>query len=856
MARNLKRCPTHKLKGKEAFNFTTGQYDDVVLSGDCADCQILKVPPATGVVWLGDTDTVTLKASGFIPRATLESTIGGVPIDCRVVAGSGNIGDIDVWFRRPHGIFDYRVVVNISANGAIVLNETIPYNPNGSILWEAEISFPVRLMALIRELGLYDYNTYNPWRDNATKDGGTVDLRGFTNVEMGWFYWPNDGPVNLKFSANHGALSCETSSIGIMGPTQVIPGYTYQDGVDFTEKPAWLKIDYWNSPQVDPVENTVWADWPWCNRGAKAWVSADDGKLWMRSEGSTSDARNADMRMVEIQPARRYRFIGDLYDIREHHKDTPVEFTIHNGPDWSGAPTPCNTYVNLDFPVPQDPLDPDAVFHWLKEELPLDYTTPWGKAWDVSATCSLDVQDGVDILDYRVDTIHSPSGHPAFGGFCYNSEDDPACGTDGDRITLQVPSAFSRWDAIRIKHRDDYVYDDLEQVTWQGLDGTRTYTSEGTLRIWRNWYGLPARVKKTYSGEDGIGTVRYLGITAKSMTGSEVDGTLLIGSKSWDFTVTTAGTEAIIDLLAPDNASGYCLDSTKLEVTRKDNPDWGWGVEPNFTAELVFSGEVTLYPIMARNRNTPGFCTVMEAVHPSDERFFLEEVEDGLNTYRHYARRGLLFVPEGRVAFDAEMGVIRAEGDPYGRDLVWSLNSIADMVGLCNEREAGGLYTAQNLRSPSWNISTVNDGQYWYLNPLDFFNNAAYGYHLLPCYKTFNGKDDVILEAVFTADRIECQYGVSCTFNIFKATGGGVHGIILGSDHDPALGKAVTLTDTPDNQDTVTNLQNGLYGFSEEEHYGINLDQRLHQLLGPYPSVPGTDGIRHGVTTRLNAIRS
>lgn len=771
-----------KLRAKEWYHAETPTTPWYPLSADCDICTSYPAGPvASGFVFLGQQSTYTASASGSCEKTgswSFDPSSSGAQAGLSCFAGAGSVSfayDDGCSPMRPH-LHLSGAVTGGSNSGIIIDLPSREDDPKCGfpLTFSVALSCPIRLFARIKELTRYDKNG-NFWGPNTD----TVDLRGYKSADVQWWYWPDDGPVTITISCSTASGASGTHTVTFSPPTclQVTAGGTatlsrYDDA-------GTLTAGGWIAPQLPSGSQTIWAPDPWQPGQRGAIFNWGGASISGAATGTDTDAQMFGL-SLQGEPPRSIDFSVDLRDgAGGAWSGSALSVIPTSGPDWSGTLLDCSGAVCSQYPVGTN----------------INLTAPGryqgnGHAWVYSGSCLLDGSNaGVSGSE---DTI----GTPAFG-FALSPTALASANQDNDawRIVLPIPATAATWKAFRIWQQPDRPLDSFGDG-WTALSGTAVTGEANALHLaGSGWIGIERTVST------GYGLTRYLRLSATPDSGT-LQVRLTAGARSWTRSLADSGVSVVYDLLAPAEASAPARVQGVLEAT--GGPDWGWGIIAGENLKIEASGPITLHVLKSIYLSEQSLLHVSESIHANDSRY--KAGTDGTGTY--YARRMLVWLPDGRVALDLPGGCVYDGIGSSGEDVAVAF-SLQQMHVLARTALSGGLTVMENAK-PATGGAVYSCGVKWW-QPGDFFCNRVEAYHLRPmldggAWPARTAKRDIY--ANYCVDRIAPGVGVNLALTITKWLGGCTAGVLLDTDRVPV---ADTLSITPGAR-TATAAANGLWG--------------------------------------------
>lgn len=840
-----------------AYDMIPSQY---ALARDCDCCELLPTDVVPGsLVDTGEATTVTGSGSAHYTAFFTEGYGNFQDRYIPSVSWSwGGVGTCGVTLYPPLQIvppagFALHYLYGTNLNWCLVLAaslgtasqtqwheyQTEGEEPAGGDI-TAEASFGARLFAYIEEVGRVNPNrtVWGPrprYNDSQTKDA--VDLRGYKNADMAWYYWDQDasgGTVTVS------AFGHELTIAGSGPPQPISTGsalmVNIEPGVQ-DEEEEWLEsslsMTFFGSPDLPEMTRSAYAAPPDDN-GAIARTSGN--AVYLKCDGvNTSNFRRATLSLSAIQPEREVSVELEL--VTPHGLDPgTIAVTPYSGPDrtqWGGR----NYAVNSAYPV-DDPYTPGA-----DEGVPIALSAPgsWsgaGRSYSVQAMGFVNAPaQSFGVMNESSDTI----GDPAFG-FAFSPAALEAAGMSGDnwRCPLRVPAAAATWTAARLRRQQPRFPDEAGWAPGADteIEGPHV-TGEGTLTI-----------SQTLGAAWLVKDYRWLVIR---MAGSEVGQTitLAIGSKSWTRTLPETEDDVTFDLCNPTNGSGFDTTTSVLQV-RAAQGGWGWGVDGAATLTLSTDAPFWVYGTRLSPSDLPGLLLVGETLHRWRGEFEVGQIvlnEGGTyeETITTYAARGLLYLHDGRIVLDEEWG-LTADGFQWDKPdyRAYLALNIGDVIRAANVRQENRAAAAVALledRKPARFFERVGwDGAFRWVDHEEFWNNHAEAYHLRPARVSVDG-GTVDLMADYCVDRIAPGVGVSCTLTSRKWLSGGLHGITSVNGEAQAAAISAGASDAVSRAD-------GLYQLPGDALLASNQSHSLSAGWNGSPAQTVVEGTMMRVTVR------
>lgn len=707
-------------------------------------------------------------------------------------------------------------------------------------------SFGARLFANIEEIPRQSSSgtMWGPrprWTDEDTKDA--VDLRKYKSASLNYYYWDADasgGSVSITAVINDD--DPVTLTLAGAGTPKIVNSGTASatNGVATLDDEMELSLTFFGSQALPTVTKTTYYDDPGTTRGATA--RTEGHSVYAKPAGASSDFRKINLSLSNIQPQRTYSSAFQIVTPHElDYADGTFTLACTDGPD----PASDGAYaVNTEYPVDDAGTTGTDEGVAITITVPTDSENPWtgtGTAYQAGAWGLIDTSNWA-ALSEALDTI----GDPAFG-FTYSPTALDAAGASGDnwRCPIRIPAAAASWVAARLRVNRNPTLP--ATPAWSAGAGTTitgtSVTGAGTLTI-----------SQTLSADWLIDNYRYLVLRMKQSEASQT-ATLAIGTKEWTLNLPVSESEVIVDLCNPTNATGYDDTTTWLEA-RTAAGGWGWGVDGEVTLTITSAAPFDIYSPTTLDVTTgAGRLLVGETLHrwlPAFEvgDIVLREGDEYLeDTITTYATRGILYISDGRVVLDEEVGLTADGFDaenplttlPYNAYIALK---ISDVIRAANVRQGNSSKAAVALledRKPARFFSRVGwDGTFFWTDKAEFFNGQVEAYMLRPTRAAVTTSTYDIY-ADYCVDRIKPGVGVSCTLGSTKWLGGGLHGITVVDDVADAA--AVAADTTSSNSDTTSRDPDGYYEIPGDEMLNSTTTDSGHDS---YNIITGWDGTPAG----------
>lgn len=667
----------------------------------------------------------------------------------------------------------------------------------------ASVTFGARLFAEISEVGrtLDSLGYWGPRpRYSVAHPDDAVDLRGYKSAKLDWRYWDKD---NSGGSVTIEAFGYELEVAGAGAPIIVLPGSANMENIEPRHKvdgvwdEAKLSMEFFGSQALPEVTVSKYDDPPSKN-GAIARTL--NHAVYVKCDTSDEDYntfRRASLALSNIQPEREVKV--DIDTVTPHGVTVgPFNLTPIDGPDKTfvgGATHPVNTEYPVDDP---DSATDEGV------ALTLEGAGTWtgkGKSYRAQVNGFVNAPfEAFEVMDEKLDTI----GNPAFG-FVYDSADMESGGVSGDawRCPLRIPATAATWDAAKLDLRlnapkpaqPEWAPGPDTTISNHYVSGLSTVSASATL---------PAAWM--------IQDYRWLMLRmAQSTSGQNV--TLSIGGKSWTQPLPPSQADVTFDLCNPANATGYDAMSTVHEA-KTPPTGWGWGVDGEVVLTVTSDAPFWLWSIDLDATEASGLLLVGETLPRWIDAFKIGDItlnpgkayEETITTY---AARGLIYLHDGRIVLDEELGLtasgftMSAVGPEYR---AWMVLNISDVVRAANIRQensaAASVVLLEDLKPARFFVRSGWDGNFEWVDHADFFNGQAEAYHLRPNRTT--PTNDVTVKADYCVDRVVPGVGASWIFTSYKWLGGGLHGLTVVDD---VAKSAAIAADTSD----ATSRSDGLF---------------------------------------------
>ena len=789
----IKACTSGKIKGKRIFNWENLDFTDLRISGDCLTCEIYPDPVlAGGLVYLGIEDTYEFSFEGTFEQYTFENFAGnritpkwGANIEGIAGAGAAHYISNQIFGKSYEHIEIYMQLGIHSFNTEKLIDIQAP------IKWKCWGTLPIRLFANIREFGRY-HSTGDLWGKTGLEPGETVDTRGYLNADLDWYWWtPEGGEINFEVNGEVHQLT----ENGSTKPTIVLMAGAEQRGFN---QFGSLTCKAWNNPEYQTRTSEYWHTGdPDTEKGVR--YRAEGYTQSIQPIGAASDARNFLLSSGRLQPVKKIKITAAIENVRGFSWE-PETFTVspYDAPVISGYPLPIS-YV---YPVGStDSLSFEAPNQIERE----------GIEYFNSAVCWLDTVTNIQVESYHINTANEVAL-----AFALEPSELESWGQDKNlwRVPLTLPG-LSRWESFRVDSYSKKPIDSFTVLKWGGLAGTSLAVVNGVLKVFgANPEADNLTITRAYPKEENtpFGDSRYLQFDISCQ--NETDFTLKTDNgKEFHFSLQSGRTIQTIDLLASFMAENPDYTSTKKEAL--ENPNWGWGLELPVTLYLNSTGAFDLYEVaLVTVPEVPSISLSATHIHRNDSRFFVREVEIGLNTYEDYLRRQYVYVPEGRTAYDLPSGTIRQEVGFQGEDKAVNQYTLEDLIKSTKETEPKGMRVFKNL-TPKNDFQFMGwGGTFIWYEPEAYFHNGKAAYFLEEGFKRVFG--EAITEyAHYTVDRIKLGIGASLDTVFKRIIGTGFCGITLTPNRQADALLVSTITGNPS---ALSSYPGGVYLIPSNSH--------------------------------------
>jgi hypothetical protein len=821
-------------------------------SATCTCCLKNPLDPVTrGFVDTEEKATVTGSGTAYYPSLFLEfGGSGNVPTTS---FSFGGVGTVEVKIYPPGSIgspantnYELHIKTTLGTDEDILVQDIGPDNP-GEMTVAATCSFPARLFATIDEIGRYD-KSYPQAIWKAPAAGGNIDMQGYKTAELEWYYHPDDAVAATKVicAVTVGGNTYTVTSLGAGPPQHVTAGSATQTLIGTTGfTGAYLDFQFWGSPALDPADDTVWrATTPPEVDGGHCWT--DGHTLRLEGVGTGCTFRAGQLSRTNVQPDRQIT-VAALAS-RANGAVWPAEtFPIQaqEGPKDIGGTA---LIVNSEYPI-GTAISLSAPGTW----------TGTGRSYAYSASGLMDSPGSSYLIFNNVnsDTIGTP-----YLGFAYTGAGLTAAGQDPDawRFPLRIPAASASWESLSLWQKVSAHA--LALAAWSPQNGGTSCAVVGTgVRV----YGTgDLWVQKAIPESFGFSTVRYVTIKVTPTVGSQAVTFCAPTGKEWALVCATAGTEQtfVIDLCAPTNATGFDATYTRKEALSGANGQggFGFGVENavgGVDIDLKSSAEFSFREFAPYWKQGSGLVVAGEAIYGDEAAFLQAEYPDAPEPYEAYIRRELLWLPEGRIAFDFDAGLMQIGREVGGFDqsVETTLSIQASVEQELLRTGFYGLCSIKNLRprTGGWVTRNYTVGgvvtPFRYYPAAYYFHNGVEAYQLRPCAASTSGAGHHKLFADYCVDRVQVGVGPTWTFTSRRLIGGGVHGITLDTNN-AAASLAVEVTE---NSDTATLLSNGVYELPDNENFALGSTYHLTPAAGAFEGPPSVS-VLQGVSKRLVVI--
>lgn len=669
-----------------------------------------------------------------------------------------------------------------------------------------EVGVPLRKMATIKNETRYPHyvsETPTRWGKQVGELDEVVDLREWSNAEVSWWIWPEDGGINIRITGGGQTLVSWTQAVASLPSVLASPttyafsmwGWRYAEVDTIGERSGSLTVAFpGGGPNWDTVTHTLTE--PNIEGYGGEFIAVESGNtvtLTARTQprdpplagDPTFDDGICSWVGIsgQAEPAFDVTFNGELVSVHDE-------------------PYPDATYTAGPYDAVKPDSDPEVVRYPIAKVFP--------KAGLPGSTGLNIPMPGSTRLHGKVYTtsnyVFNHFGTPdRIGGQTRNDKPDgglafewalPVTGNEW-RLVQQVPGL--NWTALTLTQEASHVIETFASAVngWAAAGAETVSISGGALKIEG---ANPKTVTKTY---DDIGTdvwwdhLRYFVVDCTAAA-ADVVLTVTIGSKTWTVTGDANG-DFLIDLCAPSNASGVDYSSTRYEREYASGAEslseggWGWGLNGLLeqTVQLSFAtaDDVLINEIRAVAAGQQG-----EARHSVqfgetvsiDERLRIEDTTDD-PPHQVWAQLGLTHWLSGKVVGQEAAGTLEEEPDavapaPPQSATPWTINQMYNAFAVRYGDEKGLPRIANTgykaSRTPT--TLTVGEQSFTYYPKAEWCNNTQYAYHLVPNFK--EGTGPLALLAHYAVDRISFGPGAASQIKVRKIYQGGVNGIVESND--------------------------------------------------------------------------